>query len=102
MDRGPFLAPVPGGKPERTRQVQPVRQVFVTVLQENAHDVAKSLRVVERAPDSFERMHHHSPPLSARSGERNKVRGASDCILTTQSARPFRPPLSPGPDRHPE
>src|SRR2546425_1564812 len=64
MDRGPFLAPVPGGKPKRTRQMQPVGQVFVTVLQKDAHDVAKSLRVVECAPDSFERMHQHK--LSAR------------------------------------
>src|SRR5712691_11681068 len=81
MDRGPFLAPVPGGKPERTGQMQPVGEVFVTVLQKNAHDVAKSLRVLEGAPDSFQRMHEHklsAPGSAIRSPRRAGCRHSRD------------------------
>src|ERR1051326_6952136 len=37
-----------------------MRQVIITVFEEDPHDVAKSLRVMEGAPDPFERMHQHT------------------------------------------
>src|SRR5438445_12599292 len=53
---------------------------------------------VSGSPNRDPRRVHSSSPLPARSGERIKVRGASDCVLTDEAgsafgAKPIHRPL---------
>src|SRR5437899_4215351 len=52
------------------------------------------------SPNRDQRRGHSSSPLPARSGERIKVRGASDCILTANSPLKEPPGEGTGPTIH--